>query len=226
MAKYQELRIKAEEFQLNVEDAAFSVDAFQPKIDPEDDICVNQTEVEHLVHTSLNHVMRNSMDVHTAMKTLIDDYNTNLKESRKNKPTNDPQRMEISYDVLEEVPTFQIPSTVMQSVNHKQNTFKEFMNVPMVPYIIKALDEGVETIAGYNESLARMIDFIAGLTASNREDGSGGGYEYEYGRHREEEDEGSVGKTIESGLLRFLNKFDVPQKLTNMNQKAGILSRS
>ena len=135
---------------------------------------------------------------------------------RKEKPKDNPQRQEITYDELEEVPIFQQPENLNHSISTRKNTMKDFMNAPMVPYIIKALDEGIEMIAGYNESLDRIIDFIAGFSAKS-DDG------YDYGQYGKEE-EGSVGKTIESGLVRLLTKIEIPQKIIKMNEKAGILS--
>ena len=86
-------------------------------------------------------------------------------------------------------------------------TLKDMMNVPIIPQMLRSLDEGIEMVAGYNEALDQVIDFIAGLNS----DASVGN-----------DEEGTVGKTIESGLLHLLGKVDVPNQFYDMKKKAGI----
>jgi hypothetical protein len=172
--------------------------------------CANPENVHDMMKRTLEYVIHNNMDVRDAMNLIIQQYNNEIEDLDINAIINEKD--------LDELPVFQEPKQNKRDlessglVETKQQTLKELMNLPIVPKTIQAVDEGIEMIAGYNEALDRIIDFIAGLNESESMYGGSGN-----------EEEATVGKTIESGLVRILDKIDVPKELDAMKEKAGIL---
>lgn len=191
--KYNQLVETKENIESNI-NYLMKISSSQSDQGNDDSMCVDKEEVEYIMTAALKYAIHHGMELNDAMERVIDDYNSEYI----NKDA-------LNSEDLENIPTFLEPKNV-NVVNQKEK-LQDLLNIPLVPYSIKALDEGIEMITGYNEALDRLIDFISGF--SETDDG----------------EDGTVGKSVESGLVYLLSYFNnihhvhVPFQ----KDKAGIL---
>lgn len=191
--KYHQLVETKENIESNI-NYLMKISSSQSDQGNDDSMCVDKEEVEYIMTAALKYAIHHGMELNDAMERVIDDYNSEYI----NKDA-------LNSEDLENIPTFLEPKNV-NVVNQKEK-LQDLLNIPLVPYSIKALDEGIEMITGYNEALDRLIDFISGF--SETDDG----------------EDGTVGKSVESGLVYLLSYFNnihhvhVPFQ----KDKAGIL---
>jgi hypothetical protein len=163
----------------------------------ENEICTQLDEVEDIMMFALKYVERLGMEVNDAIRLIITNFNQQNSED-----------YHIDYDEINMLPEVTQPEYLNNF--ERRGTFKELMNTPIVPASLKSLNQGVDIISGYSDALDRLIDFIAGLSKSENNGG-------------DDEEEGTIGESIETGLVRMLNNFNMPKQLSKKHGKAGIL---
>mmetsp|Transcript_4600 Transcript_4600/g.5156 ORF Transcript_4600/g.5156 Transcript_4600/m.5156 type:complete len:320 (+) Transcript_4600:665-1624(+) len=177
--------------------------------------CVSRKNVEIWMKRGLECVIRLDMHVQNAMHRIVqEEYGDDSEEYETILETLDDnfyslQQQQKAHD------------DAIRSENENYNhgvkgkkTLNQFLNKPIVPHIIKVIDESVEMIAGYSDGLDRAIDFVAAFSERNTDSDSG------FNSHHEE---GSVGTTIENGLHYLLGQVELPHQIEDMKEKAGIL---
>jgi len=228
-SKFVQLKTEVAQFQSKVEALRMkSFNANTNNVVVESGSCAKEYDVEYMMKHALKNVIHDGMDVDKAMRLIITSYNKKYGGANGDHGDDDDDDDDEEYnndsfllneDELEELKTKPFFRELRQKLDYEGNmsdndgdkgkrTLKELMNAPMVPQTIRAFDEGIEMVAGYNEALDQAIDFIAGLNADDDDNGV---------------DEGTVGKTIETGLYHLLDKVEFPDQFYDMKKKAGIL---
>lgn len=198
----QNAKSKFDSFSLKLRNFQTSIENYKnlgiPNTVPydEEELCTQVDEVEDIMMFAVKYVERLGMEVNDVIKLIIENFNQQNDEE-----------YHINYEEIIPLPEFVQPE-FLNNVERRE-TFKELMNTPMVHASIKSLNQGIDIISGYSDALDRLIDFIAGFSKS---DNNGDG-----------DEEGTVGESIENGLVRLLNNFNMPKQMSEKHGKAGIL---
>ena len=102
-----------------------------------------------------------------------------------------------SVDDLEEKAVSEIEPD--GSEDEKEEAFKDMLSLPFYPKILEKIDSSVEFIAGYNDAVDQLIDFIGGS------------------------EEGGVGRNLNNALHRLAGKVDdLPAQYEAWKMKAAV----
>ena len=194
MMKQQQKQLKEEKEQANN-------GAISNTSENDSKLCVQQSDITYLVETGINALLTRKLSLEqvltNSLHDLLEEYVEDFEEIETYKVTAPITTNE--GPMMEDQELYRHESS---SLLTDQENLRSLVDTAILPKIVTWMDIFIDTIAGYNDSLDTVIDFLAG----------------------DEKKGETFGKRFQSLLMKSFESIQLPNEIKELILEAGILT--